>query len=305
MLGNSASLLADHDVVLLDLDGVLYRGDEPVQHAAAAVAAARAAGVRAAFVTNNASRAPSVVAEQLTSLDIPATADEVVTAAQAAAQVLAQRLPAGARVLVVGTEALVDEVRAVGLQVVTSADDAPQGVAQGLSQTVGYRDVAEAALAVRAGALWVTANTDPTVPSPRGLLPGNGAWVATVAAATGRAPLVAGKPEPALHAESVRRSRAQRPLVVGDRLDTDIAGARRNGSPSLLVLTGVTELAELLAAPLELRPTYVSPDLRGLLLDHRPIGDRSPSSSDAGESVAAQQELDALRARVIEAWARP
>lgn len=304
MLGDSASLLADHDVALLDLDGVLYRGDEPVAHAAEVVAAARAGGMRAVFVTNNASRAPAVVAEQLSSFGVPVAADEVVTAAQSAAQVLAQRLPPGAPVLVLGTDAFADEVRAVGLRVVSSADDMPRAVAQGLSQTLGYPEVAEAVLAVRAGALWVTVNTDPTLATPRGLMPGNGAWVAAVATATGQTPLVAGKPEPALHAEGVRRSRAQRPLAVGDCLDTDIAGARRSGTPSLLVLTGVTELAELLTAPPELRPTYVAPDLRGLLLEHRPVAASGPASS-RGADDDAQHELDALRARVAKAWATP
>ena len=289
-LGSAERPLAtEYDVALLDLDGVAYRGSEAVAGAAAALVAARAAGMRLAFVTNNASRTPEVVAAHLTALGVTAAADEVVTSAQAVARILSARLPAGARVLVLGAAGLLREVVDAGFDVVRGADDDPAAVVQGLAPEATYADLTEATLAVARGALWVAANLDSTMPTPRGLVPGNGALVAVVATATGRTPLVAGKPERALHDEAVRRSGAQRPLVVGDRLDTDIAGAVAVGAPSLLVLTGVTTRQDLLAAPLGLRPTYVAPDLSGLLY---------PQPAMPTED----SEITRLRALVAGAW---
>lgn len=264
-------------------------------HAAEAVGAAREAGLRAAFVTNNASRAPAEVAAHLSELGIPAGPSDVVTSAQAAARVLAERLPAGAAVLVLGTDALADEVAAVGLRPVRSADEQPAAVVQGLDRTTGWAELAEACVALRAGALWVAGNADSTLPSPRGPLPGNGAMVAALAAATGLTPVVAGKPEPALHRESLERVGSQRPLVVGDRLDTDVLGAVRGSTDSLLVLTGVTDRAALLAAPAGSRPTYLARDLRGLLVAHpeaRVEGDTAACGSARARLVDGQVQVD-------------
>ena len=283
-------------------------------HAAASVAAARAAGMRFAFVTNNASRTPDVVAQRLTGMGMPAEPHDVVTSAQAAGRTLAARLPPGAAVLVVGTEALAAEVRAVGLRPVRTVAEAgpegPAGVVQGLASTTGYADLAEAAIALARGALWVAGNTDATLPTPRGLLPGNGAFVAALELVTGRQPLVSGKPDPALHRESVDRVAAERPLVVGDRLDTDVLGAVRGGADSLLVLTGVVDLAGLLLAPVGSRPTYVSSDLRGLLVPHPPVTVDGTSArcgaataSYDGRSVHGDVGTDdGIRAVVSLAW---
>jgi glycerol-1-phosphatase len=281
--------LADaYDVALLDLDGVLYLGPDGVPHAASAVGAARERGMRPAYVTNNASRAPRDVAEHLTELGIPAAVEDVVTSGQAAARMVAERVPAGSSVLVLGTDALADQVRRQGLRVVRAVEEAgtdgPAAVLQGIASDTGWRDLAEACLALRAGALWVAGNLDATLPTSRGQLPGNGAMVAALRTATGLEPLVAGKPEPALHAEAVQRTAAQRPLVVGDRLDTDIRGAVRAGADSLLVLTGVVDLAGLVAAPQGSRPSYVAADLRGLLVAHPPV------QVDDGRAMCGQAE---------------
>ena len=290
-LGASAEpLCTAYDTALLDLDGVVYRGDEAVPGAVQAVAAARAAGMRLAFVTNNAARPPAAVAAHLARVGIPAGEAEVVTAAQAAATLLTTLVPAGARVLVTGGEGLRAAVADAGLAVVVSADDDPDAVVQGYAPGLTYADLAEAALAVRRGAVWVASNLDATIPTARGELPGNGSLVALVAHATGRRPdAAAGKPERALHDEAVRRTGARRPLVVGDRLDTDVEGANRAGCDSLLVLTGVAGEAALLAAPPERRPTYVGPDLRALLVAHPADGVRDG--------------LDALRGLLRQAWA--
>lgn len=272
-LGASERPLCEaYDAALLDLDGVLYVGPHGVPHAAASVAAARRAGMAVAYVTNNASRRPAAVAAHLTELDIPAEPSDVVTSGQAAVRMLAVRVPAGSAVLVIGSDGLAEEIAAGGFRPVRTVDDAggggPAAVVQGLAPQTDWRDLAEAAVAIRAGAVWVTGNTDSTLPSPRGPLPGNGSLVAALRTATGAEPLVAGKPEPALHLESVARVGSRRPLVVGDRLDTDVLGAVRGGADSLLVLTGVADAAAVLAAPSGSRPTYVASDLRGLLRPH-------------------------------------
>ena len=152
-----------------------------------------------------------------------------------------------------------------GLRPVSTAADKPVAVVQGYAPGISYSALAEGCLAVRAGALFVASNADLTLPSPRGRQPGNGALLRVITAATGVEPIVAGKPETPLQRESVLRTGAQHPLVVGDRLDTDILGAHRVGTDSLLVLTGVTGPAEAVLAPPDQRPTYIADDLNGLL----------------------------------------
>jgi HAD superfamily hydrolase (TIGR01450 family) len=269
LLRGSAGVLArDYDVALLDLDGVVYDGPDAVPTAPAALAAARAAGMRLTFVTNNAARPPDAVAAHLTDLGVPADPAEVVNSAQVAAHYLADRLPPGAPVLVVGSEGLYVALRERGLTPVGSAADDPQAVVQGYSPALDWALLAEGCVAIRRGVPWVATNLDATVPSPRGPLPGNGSMVVALQHATGVVPVSTGKPEPTMHRETVERSGATRPIVVGDRLDTDIEGARRVGCDSLLVFTGVTSPAGLLRAAAQYRPTYIGHDLRALLTAH-------------------------------------
>jgi glycerol-1-phosphatase len=291
LLGVNTPLATVYDVALLDLDGVVYVGPDPIPSAAPALARARAAGMRLAFVTNNASRDPAAVAAHLVALGVPAEADEVVTSSQAAATVLAEHLGVGASVLVTGSAALRTAVEIVGLRVVTSSDDRPDAVVQGYSPDLRYADLAEAALAVRAGALWVATNTDSTLPSARGLLPGNGSLVAMVAVATGRRPIVAGKPQLPMHAEGVRRTDAKNPLVVGDRLDTDIEGANVADTDSLLVLTGVTAATDLVDASVEHRPTFLAADLTGLV-DTQPDVEGDDTAARCGGWTASADRSD-------------
>lgn len=256
--------LEGYDAVLLDLDGTVIRGAQPVPEAPEVVNELRRAGLVVQFMTNNASRAPAEIAEHLTALGLRTTAEEVVTSAQAAVAILEAQLPADAAVLVVGTDALVAEVRSVGLRPVIAVSERPMAVIQGHSPETGWAQLAEACLAIRGGALWIACNADPTLPTERGLLPGNGAMVAALQAATDRNPTVAGKPERPLLDIAVNRAGAKRPLLVGDRLDTDIAGARTAGLDSLLVLSGVADAAALLAAAPQQRPTHLGADLRVL-----------------------------------------
>lgn len=257
-----------YDLALVDLDGVAYRGHERVPWASESLRDARARGMRTLFVTNNASRSPEVVAQQLTELDIPTDALEVMTAAQAAAQLLATRLPRGACVLVVGADALRDAVRAQGYRVVSSAEEHPDAVVQGFSPDVAWPQLAEAAYAVAAGAWYVASNRDLSLPTARGFAPGNGSLVLAVTSATGVTPDSAGKPEPTMYELAIARAGGRRTLVVGDRLDTDLAGARAGDLPGLHVLTGVsTARDDVLAAPGE-RPHFIGADLRALLQPH-------------------------------------
>jgi HAD superfamily hydrolase (TIGR01450 family) len=256
--------LDGYDAVLLDLDGTVMRGARPVAEAPDVINELRQAGHVLQFITNNAARAPEEVAERLTKLGVRTTPDEILTSAQAAATLLESLLPADSAVLVVGSAALVAAVRSVGLRPVDTASQQPAAVVQGHSPETGWAQLSEACLAIRSGAQWVACNIDRTLPTERGLLPGNGAMVAALQAATDREPKVAGKPARPLLDAAVDRIGAQHPLVVGDRLDTDIAGARAAGLDALLVLSGVSDALAALAAPPEQRPTYLGADLRVL-----------------------------------------
>jgi glycerol 3-phosphatase-2 len=315
----SAHLASQYDLVILDLDGVVYLIDRPIPGAVEAITHLHRAGQRLAYATNNASRRAAEVAALLRGMGMEALEAEVLTSAQASAALLARRLPAGSPVLVVGADALRAEVRDAGLCPVDSADDGPAAVVQGYGPAVGWAELAEAAVAIRAGAIWVATNTDRTLPTSRGPLPGNGALVAALRTALDRGPdLVVGKPEPALFETAAQRAGARRPLVVGDRLDTDIEGARRSGMDSLLVLTGVSQARDLLAAPPDRRPSHIATDLSGLF----EVGDavRVPrledgrdgaeadgwrvTRRDAGVELAGSGEaLPALRLLCAVAWA--
>ena len=252
--GSGEPLVTCYDAAFLDLDGVLYVGPDAVPGAPEAVAEARAAGMRVAFVTNNASRTPETVAAHLTTVGIPAEARDVVTSAQAAAAVVAAAVAAGSAVLVVGGDGLDAALVERGLRPVRTLSEAPVAVVQGLAPDVDWGLLAEGTYAVRAGLPWFASNLDATVPTAHGLARGNGALVGVITAATGRRPVATGKPETPLHQEAVRRTGARRPIVVGDRLDTDIEGANRAAVPSLLVLTGVTTARDVMLAEPRQRP---------------------------------------------------
>jgi glycerol-1-phosphatase len=257
-------LAQEYDCLLIDLDGTVYRGAQPTDGAVQSLAEVHS---RKLYITNNASRSPDEVAAHLRELGFTATGEDVVTSAQSAAHLLTGELAPDSRVLIVGTEALANEIAAVGLRPVRRYDDNPVAVVQGLSTAIGWSDLAEAALAIRAGALWVAANIDPTLPSERGLLPGNGSLVAALRTATGAEPKVAGKPAPRLLTDAVARGDFQAPLVIGDRLDTDIEGANAAKFPSLMVLTGVNTARDAVYATPAQRPTYIGHDLRALHQD--------------------------------------
>lgn len=316
LIGSSTPLVDRYDLALVDLDGVAYKGHEPIEHASASLTSARERGMRLVFVTNNASREPESVADQLTGLGIATAPAEVMTAAQAAAQLLLTRLPQGSRVLVVGGAGLVTAVREAGYEVVTSADDEPAAVAQGFAPEVGWKQLAEAAYAIEHGAWHVASNLDLSIPTAHGIAPGNGSLVAAVRAATGVTPDSAGKPAPTMYHMAVERAGAREALVIGDRLDTDLAGARTGGFAGLHVLTGVSSARDdVLAVPGE-RPHFIGADLRSLLEAHpepQATADGWWTCRDASARVvdgslqlgrgSTTGDIDVVRAACAAAWA--
>ena len=276
MTGQSArvGLLERFDGIVCDLDGVVYRGHEAMAHAVEALRAAMSAGVRVVYATNNASRAPAEVAAQLNALGLPGPVTRVVTSAQAGAHYLASHCLPGSRVLAVGGPGVALALEEAGLvpvpsQSVTTAALPEQPVVailQGYGSQVAWTDLAEAAYAVQDGALWVATNIDSTLPTERGVAPGNGTLVGAVRVAVGVDPIVVGKPQSPLYDLSVEvlGTGVDRTLAIGDRLDTDIMGATAAGIDSLFVFGGVHGWNDLASAAPTARPRYVATDLRCL-----------------------------------------
>lgn len=316
--GGDGPLAERHRVVLLDLDGVVYLVGEPITGAPEAIQRLRDAGIAPRFVTNNASRRPGDVAELLTAKGIPSSPAEVFTSAQAAAAILRDNCEPGATVLIVGSDALAAEVHQAGLRPVRDPDGEPvTAVVQGYGPQVGWKELADATILVRSGALWVATNTDKTLPSPRGPLPGNGTMVAAVATAVGREPdMIAGKPEAAMLRHAVAEDPASAPIVVGDRWDTDIAAAVAAGMPGLLVLSGVVGPRDILEIPPYGRPRYLAWTMAGLWDVHPTVSYHPESQTtmcrewtvlDDAECLTlggAGDSLDALRALSQAAWVR-
>jgi HAD superfamily hydrolase (TIGR01450 family) len=323
MLGrktNAPTPLAGVDVILADLDGVVYTGPLAIPHAVESLNRA-AETARVGYITNNASRTDQSVADHLTHLGLSVAPTDVVTSPQAAVRLLAEQAPAGSRILVVGGEGLVNEVEKAGFIVTRSADDQPAAVIQGFAPEVGWTHLAEASFALSSeieggGIPWIATNTDWTIPVARGIAPGNGTLVSAVHSAVGRLPVVAGKPEVAIFTEAVNRFGAKHPLFIGDRLDTDILGSNRAGIPAVLVLTGVDKAKQVLAADAKSRPQFIIGDLRELHEPY-PATEFSPDGTTAtvagasvrirGNDVEIKREGDGainlLRAACAVIWA--
>lgn len=259
------ALASQYDAALFDLDGVIYLGPYAVDGVAEALDELRSRGTRLGFVTNNAARTPATVASHLTELGIHATEEDVVNSTQATLRMLAADLPAGARILAVGTDALAEQLTGAGFVVVTSLEDAPDAVVQGYNPTIEWARLEEAALAVQRGAAWYATNPDLTRPSDRGIVPGLGSQLAVVRVCVDVEPKIAGKPFRPLLDETVLRIGAKRPIFVGDRTDTDILGANTVSMDSLFVFTGAHGKADLAEAPPDYRPTYIGFDAAALL----------------------------------------
>ena len=264
-----------YDAIILDLDGVVYIGEHAVPHAVEAINAV-AGTARVTAATNNASREPRTVGNHLRALGLNIDDDDIVTSAQAGAGLLASILDSDSRVLAVGGHGVEASLREVGLHPIRATRDHEANslladevaaVLQGHGQDTSWWDLATAAWAISRGKHWVATNRDLTVPTPFGLGPGNGALVGSLEEVTGICPLVAGKPQATLFEQTAKRIGSRRPLVIGDRLDTDIDGALAAGMDSLLVLTGVHQLADVRTREAAMRPTYIAEDLRCLASD--------------------------------------
>ena len=265
--------IANYDAVVCDLDGVVYRGDEAVPRAPTSLRDMTTLGVHVLYATNNASRVPAEVAEHLRRLGVPTRDADVVTSAEAGAALVSRRVPAGAAVLALGGDGVSWALTREGLRPVSpteiSKEQGVTAVLQGLGRQLTVADFEVAARAIAEGAIWVVTNGDTTLPLQWGTAPGNGAYVDLLRTATGQSPMAAaGKPEAPLYDLAVERLGCAkgRTLAVGDRLDTDIAGARAAGLDSAWVLTGVDSPSDLLAT--DLHPTYVIASLGELLLPY-------------------------------------
>jgi glycerol 3-phosphatase-2 len=258
------SLATSYDLVMFDLDGVVYVDGHAVEHAAESIEDTRGAGTHIAFITNNAARTPQQVAEHLRDLGVAAQPDDVVTSSQAAARLLHEAYGEGAAIAVLGADGLVGALREVGLEPVEVGDDRAVAIVSGYAPEVRWRVIMQAAVEIRNGLPWTATNTDLTLPTDRGLAPGHGQLVRMISEFAGVSAVVAGKPARPLLDETLRRVGGTHPLMVGDRLDTDIAGAHNAGTDSLLVMTGVSDVADLVAARPAERPTWIGHDLTAL-----------------------------------------
>lgn len=267
LVGAGEMLLDSYDSLLLDLDGVVYRGSDAVEHAVDSINRA-GEQFKVGYVTNNSSRTPSAIADQLNGFGLRVSEQQIVGSARAGAKLLLERVPAGSKVLVIGGEGLRAECLSVGFDLVESSADKPVAVIQGFSQDISWRDLAQASFAIQNGAIWIATNQDWTIPLEAGIAPGNGTLVGAVHTAVGILPDFAGKPFRPIFDQALEQLSVSRPLMVGDRIDTDIRGANQSGMDSVAVLTGIATKKELIGAKPEDRPTYILDDLRGLFEEY-------------------------------------
>ncbi|MFP7365849.1 HAD-IIA family hydrolase [Corynebacterium callunae] len=303
------SLITEYDSLLLDLDGTVYEGGRAIDHAVESISNS---GLPVMYVTNNASRAPQVVAQQLQNIGLAdATADSVMTSAQAAVRMAAQKIPAGSKVLILGTDSFRELAVAAGFEVVSSADDQPSAVLHGHNPETGWAQLSEAALAIAQGARYFASNLDSTLPMERGLHVGNGSMVAAVVHATGVSPESAGKPGPAMFYAAAEILKSTKPLAVGDRLDTDIAGGNAAGMDTFQVLTGVSGFYDLAFASVDKRPTFIGTSLADLYSDPNSLRPGAQGGFEAlvdGATVVLRggesgDPMHALRTVLAAAWA--
>ncbi len=305
-----------YDAAMFDLDGVVYLGPDAVVGSSGSIAALRGLGVKIGFVTNNAGRPAGVVVDHLNELGIECQLSDVVTSAQAISQVMARELPAGAKVLVCGAAGLAEEVAAVGLTVVRDHRDEPVAVVQGYDPDLDWKVLEQAGFAIQRGARWFGTNPDINRPTNLGMVPGAGAQIQALGTAVDAPITMAGKPFPPLLLETIKRLGAQRPVFVGDRLDTDIEGAYNVDIDSFMVFTGAHGKRDLATAIVQQRPTAIGHDLRDLLKPRREANWQGTRVA-CGQAVAeardgivvltgplgdVDQQLDALWAIVQLTW---
>lgn len=229
--------------LILDMDGVVWKADTPIGDLVEIFTRIHARGLKFVFATNNGTKTPEEYQKKLADLDVNIEPAQVVTSAMGIAFLLAQKYPRGTRVFMIGEGGIRIALEEKGFEIL-STEKAPEAqvVVMGIDRTVNFEKIAEATLLVRAGIPFYTTNTDRTFPTPRGEIPGSGAWVSIITTSTGRDPIIAGKPFPYLMELALERlgTSKDETLVVGDRLETDIAAGQAVGCPTALVLSGVS-----------------------------------------------------------------
>lgn len=295
----AAKVFDQFETLLLDLDGVIYEGNNKIIDSVESITALRETGIKVGYVTNNSSRKPETIADQLRGFGLELTNEEIISSAQAGVELLASMIPAGSKVLVVGGEGLRFETQSAGFELVTLSDEKPAAVIQGFAPEVGWKDLAEASYAIQGGAKWVATNQDWTIPREKGLAPGNGTLVSAVHTAVGQLPVVAGKPERAIFETAMRKFETKSAIYVGDRLDTDVLGANKSGLGSALVMTGVTTRKELLAARADSRPAFILGTLKDLRSPYL-----APSKTKRGYKLG-DAEVELLGEKVVVTFGEP
>ena len=305
-----------YDLVLADLDGVIYEGSKPIEAAVDSINELASREIKIGYVTNNSSRKPSTIADQLRSFGLSLDDYQVISSGQTAVELLLKLIPHGSKVLVVGGEGLRNFTAQAGFEIVSDSDQKPEAVIQGFAPDVSWKDLAEASYAIQAGAIWIATNSDWTLPQEKGVAPGNGTLVSAVHTAVGQFPVVAGKPEPAIFETALDVFKTRSALFIGDRLETDSLGANRAKVDSAIVLTGIASRKDLLGAKEDERPKYILENLADLLLDYPTI---SPTKHGykcnrtvvelLGDRVMVTEgepsSIDALRAACSVIWNAP
>jgi glycerol-1-phosphatase len=289
-----------YDALLFDLDGVVYRGDAVIPSAPATIAALVERGTSIAYLTNNSSSTPERVAAKLAGMGVPARTDQIVSSGVATAAMLDREGAAGASAFVIGEAGVREALAAVGIDLLDGEPSRADLVVIGWDRSVDYAKLRTAVLLVQRGARLIATNADASYPAPDGLWPGAGAILAAVTTTTGASPTIVGKPGRPMFDAAAERLEASRPLVVGDRLDTDVAGAAAVGWDSMLVLTGAATPAELVLSPV--LPSYVAKDLSAVLRPVPPASFRTAAAEDlpglVGLLGAAGLSADGVQGRL-------
>lgn len=269
--------------LIIDMDGVLWRGEQPIARLPEFFATLRERGIRFVLATNNASKTGQQYVQRLLRFGAVVTEDEILTSPQATAAWMVAHAP-NARILTIGEQGLDAELTRAGL-VVVGPNDAQHAthVIVGIDRELTYTKLVNACLAIRAGATFIGTNPDVTFPSERGIVPGNGAILAALEVSTGVTPTIIGKPQPEMMRQALHRmgGTPANTAVLGDRLDTDILAGRNAGLPAIMVLSGVSTRAEAERGPI--RPDLIFDDIGAIadaLLDGRAAGTVRPGTGD-------------------------
>lgn len=256
--------------LIVDMDGVLYRGDTPMEGLDAFFDFVREREIRFQLVTNNSTLTPGLYVAKMARMGVEVQECEVLTSSLATADYVAARFPPGAQIYAIGEEGLLDALQQAGFRL---GERDPKAVVVGFDRDLTYYKLRTACLLIRSGLPFIATNPDITLPVPEGQVPGTGAMLAALSAATEREPIMIGKPEPMLMEQAMRRMGASRATTaaIGDRPETDVLSAQRAGLLSILALSGATDLARL--ATFDVQPDLLVEDIRALVCEWKRVLD--------------------------------